>query len=125
MREPSTDGPTISGLVFVPERGLEGCRSLLRFHFEPGKGEPARDVTTWTLSAETASGGSSSSLRLAGSGPLGPKASGDASIGVTFQYRGMYRYYVQVQDEAGRWSNVLSAEISVKPRSRHFPEVCP
>lgn len=44
---------------------------------------------------------------------------------MTFPHWGTYRYFVQVEDEAGRKSNVLSADIFVKRRTRHFPEVCP
>lgn len=77
------------------------------------------------MMAGSARGDPRDSLRLAGSGLLALKTSGDAAIPVTFPYPGTYRYYVQVEDEAGRWSNVLSAAIVITGRYRHVPHACP
>jgi hypothetical protein len=108
LKEPSPDGPAISGLEFVPRRTIEGCPAVLQFHFD-SRGE---DMTT-------------DSMLPAASGSLGGKASGEAAIPFTFPYQGTYRYHVQVQDEAGRWSNALDAGIVVDRKSRRVPLSCP
>jgi hypothetical protein len=97
----------------------------LRFHFRSASGEVTRGVRAWTVLAGSARGDPRDSLRPAGSGLLGPKTFGDAAIPVTFPHPGTYRYYVQVEDEAGRWSNVLSAAIVINPRILHVPHTCP
>ena len=60
----------------------------------------------------------------AASGSLGGKTSGEVAIPFTFPYEGAYRYYLQVRDEAGHWSNALDAGIVVDRRSRHVPLSC-
>jgi hypothetical protein len=40
-------------------------------------------------------------------------------------YPGTYRYYVQVEDEAGRWSHARSAAIVINQRVRHVAQACP
>lgn len=74
--------------------------------------------------AGSARGGSSDSFRPVGAGLLDRRTSGDAAIPVTFPYAGTYRYYVQVEDEAGRWSNVLNAVIVINQRDRHVAPTC-
>ena len=61
----------------------------------------------------------------AASGSLGGKTSGDVAIPLTFPDQGAYRYHVQVQDEAGRWSNARDAGIVVDRRPRRAPLSCP
>lgn len=80
----------------------------------------------WTLLQGRARGkDATDSMLPAASGSLGGKASGDAAIPFTFPYQGTYRYHVQVQDEAGRWSNALDAGIVVDRRPRRVPLSCP
>jgi hypothetical protein len=122
----SPDGPRISELRFVPDHTSVGCPTALRFHLESPEGRPASGVTSWVLmQGLAASDAPGDALRLARSGPLGGEASGELTVPVTFPSWGAYRYYVQVQDEAGRWSNVLGADVVVSPRARHVLSICP
>jgi hypothetical protein len=126
LKEPSPDGPVISALAFVPARTLEGCRVMLRFHFDARGGEMAAGVKTWMLIRGRAGRDHADPVGPASSGSLAGSASGDAAIPVTFHQWGTYRYYVQVEDEAGRWSNALDATIAVDPRLHRLPSsFCP
>jgi hypothetical protein len=126
LKEPSPDGPAISGLEFVPGRTIEGCPAVLRFHYDLRGEDMASGVWAWTLLQGRAHGkDATDSMLSAASGSLGGKASGEAAIPFTFPYQGTYRYYLQVRDEAGRWSNALDAGIVVDRRPRHVPLGCP
>jgi hypothetical protein len=83
-------------------------------------------ANAWTLmQGQARRADAADSMRPAASGSLGGKTSGEAAIPFTFPYEGSYRYYLQVQDEAGHWSNALDAGIVVDRRSRHVPLSCP
>jgi hypothetical protein len=120
LKEPSPDGPTISALEFVPARTTEGCPVVLRFHFDSAGGE--RGVRAWTLMDTMA--GSGRAQRIAASGSLGGRTSGEATVRLSFPYPGTYRYSVQVQDEAGGWSNILNAGIVIGQRLRNIVPTC-
>lgn len=125
LRAPSPEGPTISGLEFVPSRTVEGCPVILRFHVDSARNERAPRVTAWILMARRDGRGARGSLRPKGSGLLTPRASGEATLSLTPRDPGWYRYYVQVEDEAGRRSNVLDAGIVIEQRFRQVSQVCP
>ena len=127
VKEPSPDGPTISGLEFAPKRTREGCAAVLRFHFESrAPDQPASGVTAWTLIGGRAGRPeSASSMRPAQSGTLGGSTSGEAAIPITFSFPGTYRYSVQVEDKAGRVSNALDAAIEVDLRMLRVRRGCP
>ena len=72
----------------------------------------------WTLIAGSRSWRNAATwMRPTASGSLGGTTSGEAAIPFTFPYQRAYRYYLQVQDEAGHWSNALAAGIVVDLRS--------
>ena len=126
LKEPSPDGPAISDLEFVPGRTIEGCPAVLRFHFDSRAEDTASGATVWTLMQGRADGKDATDSKLpAASGSLGGKTAGDVAIPFTFPDQGEYRYHVQVQDEAGRWSNARDAGIVVDRRPRHAPLSCP
>ena len=126
LKEPSPDGPAISGLEFVPRRTIEGCPAVLRFHYDSRGEDMTSGARAWTLLQGRAHGkDATDSMLPAASGSLGGKTSGEAAIPLTFPHEGAYRYHLQVQDEAGRWSNALDAGIVVDRRPRHVPLSCP
>jgi hypothetical protein len=49
LKEPSPDGPAISGLEFVPGRTIEGCSVVLRFHFDSRGQDMTSGARIWTL----------------------------------------------------------------------------
>ena len=126
LKEPARDGPAISGLEFVPGRTLEGCPAVLRFHFDSRGEDMTAGASAWTLLQGRARGkDATDSMLPVASGSLDGKASGDAAISFTFPYQGAFRYHLQVQDVAGRWSNALDAGIVVDRRPRRVPLSCP
>ena len=118
-------GPAISNLQFDPDHARAGCRVVLRFHFESG-GDAAPAVTTWALMrGDPLRPDGEDALRAAGSGSLGGRRSGEAAIPFMFPDAGDYRYYVQVEDGAARWSNALDARVVVAARRRGVSPACP
>lgn len=126
LQEPSPDGPTISDLEFVPGRTIEGCRMVVRFHFDSrGDGMPT-GIKGWTLMrGRPGRDNAKDPMHPASFGSLGGKTSGVATIPVTFLDPGTYHYYVQAEDEVGRWSNVVDVGIVVDRRLRNYGSSCP
>jgi len=125
LQELSLEGPTISAAAFAPGRTVEGCRAVLRFHFD-GDAQHAVGVTHWSLLHRPRGfPASDASLAPAGSGPLAGAVAGEGDIPLTFQQAGTYHYYLQVEDAAGRWSNALAADITVDRRERDMAGPCP
>ena len=116
----SPTGPTISGAGMAPDHTYAGCTSTLRFHFDAGP-DPAAAPAAWELLRAHGEG----RLRRAGIGPLDGGRAGDAVIPVTLPHSGVYHYVVQVEDDAGAWSNALAATVVVDPRLPHRTTTCP
>jgi hypothetical protein len=75
-------------------------------------------ANAWMLMQGHARGANAANwMRPTASGSLGGTTSGEAAIPFTFPYQSAYRYYLQVQDGAGHWSNALAAGIVVDRRS--------
>src|SRR5262249_56383335 len=113
LKKPAPGGPAVSDLEFVPPRTFEGCPVRLRFHYVEGR--MTSGVKGWTLIEGRAGHEEPADTEHpAWSGSLGGQASGDAAIPLTFQSWGTYRYYIQVEDEPGRWSTAPDAHVVVE-----------
>jgi len=124
MEPPSAQGPRISNLEFVPDRGTVGCPVQIRFRFEASAGDVAQVVAGW-VGGRRGSRGAGRSVLAPDEEALRGNASGGIVTPLTFDRAGRYWYNVQVQDRAGRWSNVLSGTIPVDSRSSGEERDCP
>jgi hypothetical protein len=115
METPSPQGPRISRLEFVPDRGTAGCPVTLRFHFEAPTGGIARVIAGWALRQRRIT--SSGYFILAVDAErLAREPAGQVTAPLTVERHSTYWYYVQVQDLAGHWSNVLKEGFLVDAR---------
>jgi hypothetical protein len=107
METPAPDGPRISRLEFRPTRPLAGCPVSITVHLDVGAREEMRAGVGWARLARRspASGYEIFPVRLA--------SSGDAVVPIVADRWGTYSYQVQIGDQEGRWSNVLSARVVV------------
>jgi len=117
MQTPAPDGPKISALEFLPDRTIAGCPATLRFHFEAPAGEIVRAIGAWTLEQDLRKRTADSGyvVLAVDPGAFSGKKSGEVIAPMTFARYGTYWYSVQVQDRAGRWSNVENDAIVVAP----------
>jgi hypothetical protein len=115
MQTPSPQGPRISTLEFLSDRGTAGCPVKIRFRFEAPAGDLVRVVAGWARSQRRIMTSGYSVLPLDVELFSG-KTSGEVVVSVTPDRHGTYWYQVQVQDRAGHWSNVLKEGILVDAR---------
>ena len=115
MQEPAPDGPKISALEFLPDHTVAGCPAKLRFRFEATDAGIVRAIGAWTLKQGRGKA-TDSGLTVFHVDPeaFSGKRSGEVSVPLTFKRYGTYWYYVQVEDRAGRWSNVMNDAILVE-----------
>ncbi len=119
MPPPSPDGPRISRIRFSSEEVIAGCQIDLTIHVDSVNGTPTRLQAAWTRTHGRR--GSLGEVVM----PLEPGTSVGSSSDVTVRFvpqrSGAYRYYVQVEDDQGRRSNVLKGQVSIVPRWREVP----
>ncbi len=113
MDEPSPDGPAISALAFVPEEVAVRCPVRVRFHFDAPLREIVRARAGWVRAVGRTRESGYVVLPVAPA-MLAGKTSGEVEAPIGFERPGSYSYYVQVEDDAGWRSNVLSGQIVVK-----------
>ena len=107
METPAPDGPRISGLEFLPVRPLAGCPVSIRVHLDVGAEEAMRAGVAWLRLSRRFSGSGYTVL------PVQLAPSGDVVAPLEPQGSGAYSYRVQIGDQQGRWSNVLSGRVAV------------
>ncbi len=112
MEPPSADGPHIQDLELSPARTVAGCPVALRFRFDIAGADMVRAATGWSRT-QGRSRSSGYAVLAIHRQALGDGSVGEASATLTPIAAGRYRYFVQVEDSAGRWSNVLEQEIWV------------
>lgn len=115
MDPPSPDGPTLSRLEFVPDRSSAGCRVELRVHVEPPHDEIVRAVAGWVV-ARGRAGRSGRTVVAVKPEPSGDRFADEVNIAVWPKHPGGYWFHVQVEDRAGRRSNVLDGRMVVDPQ---------
>ena len=107
MEPPAPDGPKISGLEFFPARPLAGCPVSIRVHLDVGAEEAMRAGVAWVRLSRRLSRSEYHVL------PVQLAPSGDVVAQLVPQHSGAYSYRVQVEDQQGRWSNVLGGRVAV------------
>ena len=114
MDPPSSDGPRLSRLEFVPGRSGEGCRVTLRLHVDSPHEEIVGALVGWALKhgrRVTRSGRAVLDVQPGAPGA----ATDDVSTTLSLGSAGTYWYQAQVRDRVGRPSNVLEELIVVDP----------
>ncbi len=114
---PGPGVPRISNLEILPGRVQAGCPAVIRFQYDDLEGDIVRAVAHWSSRSAV-----SRRRRISDSGflvlPTGPQAlantTGTAGAWVTPQHVGTYKYHVQVEDAAGRTSNILEGWVRVE-----------
>jgi hypothetical protein len=112
MDPPAADGPRIADLEPRPASAVAGCPLVLAFAFDAGDDEIVQAVAAWSSSA----GRRHSAGRVVLEVPPETFAGhphGEVAARVVPPRAGRYSYYVQVEDRAGRKSNVLETEVPV------------
>jgi hypothetical protein len=107
MEPPAPDGPKISGLEFFPARPLAGCPVSIRVHLDVGAEEAMRAGVAWVRLSRRLSRSEYHVL------PVQLAPSGDVVAQLVPQHSGAYSSRVQVEDQQGRWSNVLGGRVAV------------
>ena len=108
---PSANGPRISDLQFDPVETVAGCTVTMRFRFETDGVELESGLVRWsvTLGKRSTIAGVTLPEQLFMS-----RASGVVATRLEVRRAGHYRYRIQVEDGAGRRSNVLEGDLKVE-----------
>jgi len=108
MPPSSPDGPRISNLTFDPPESVAGCIITMHLQFEAGDAEITGGRVRWSVAQgrRTTSDGTTLAPEL-----FQGKASGEVTVAFRLRKVGRYRYFAQVEDIAGRWSNVLVQDL--------------
>jgi hypothetical protein len=109
MPPSSPDGPRISNLTFDPPESVAGCIVTLHLQFDAGDAEITGGRVRWWVAQgrrATSDGGTTLDPEL-----FQGKASGEVTVAFRLRKVGHYRYLVQVEDSAGRRSNVLEQDL--------------
>ena len=120
MPSPSAHGPRVSNFRLSSAETMAGCPVDIIVQVDSVRGIAALARTDWTHSRGRS--GSSGAVVL----PLHAVTSVDSiphdvTVRVVPERSGTYYYYVQIEDDAGRRSNVLHGKISVSPRWSQSP----
>jgi hypothetical protein len=107
MEAPSPGGPRISRLEFVPTGPRADCPIAIRVHLDAADRAIIQVGVGWVRMAGRS--------RVSGYVvlPARPEPSGNVVASLGPERSGLYSYHVQVEDRAGRWSNVLSRRLTV------------
>lgn len=124
LKDPSPDGPTISALELAPARAASGCPLTVRFHFEAPHGPVARAHVEIVRVRGRARETRHADLAVDPAAFAG-KPAGDVAAPVSFVSPGKYWYYVQIEDDGGRQSNVLEGQIVVASAANGTSPACP
>jgi len=112
MAPPSDDGPRISELRAALVPAELGCQVDLAFDFEAPKAEVSRVSAGWVWRVGRRARTGRDALTVA-EGTFEGHRRGEAVAHTIPLQSGTYTYYVQVEDRAGRTSNVLRTTVSV------------
>lgn len=111
---PGPEVPHISQLSVTPQRVQYGCPVTFSFRFEDPQGDIVRAHASWRVPHINRGVGSRSLTLPLDSAGLAGETSGEVRVQVTpEQYGTTVWYYLQVEDAAGRKSNVLHTPILV------------
>ena len=108
MPPSSPDGPRISNLTFDPPESGAGCIVTMHLQFDAGDAEITGGRVRWSVAqgrSPTSDGTTLDPELFQG------KASGEVTIAFRLRKVGRYRYLVQIEDSAGRRSNVLKQDL--------------
>jgi hypothetical protein len=111
MDPPSPDGPRITDLEPRPASAMAGCPLVLAFAFDAGDEELVRAVAGWSVSAGRRRSAGRVDLEVPPETFQGHPR-GEVAARVVPPRAGRYSYYVQVEDRAGRKSNVLEGPVA-------------
>jgi len=111
MPAPSADGPWISHLQFDPPETVAGCTVTMRFHFDAKGAEITSGLVRWSVAVGKRLNIDGVTLREDLSAG---RVSGEVTTPLKISRPGYYRYRVQVEDIAGRRSNVLEGDLRVE-----------
>ena len=111
MPAASADGPRISHLEFEPPESAVGCTVMLRFQFETKSADITGGRVRWSVAMGR--------RPTADSLTLDPElfqgqTSGQVILALRLKKVGHYHYLVQVEDSAGRRSNVLEQDLTAE-----------
>jgi|GraSoiStandDraft_10_1057309.scaffolds.fasta_scaffold266059_1 hypothetical protein len=112
MDPPTPDGPRLTRLEARPAGGVAGCPLTLVFAFDAGHDEIVKAVAGWSRSLGRRASAGRAVLDVPADAFRGHPR-GEAAARVVPARPGRYEYYVQVEDRAGRKSNVLETVVSV------------
>ena len=112
MDPPTPDGPRLTRLEAQPRSGVAGCPLVLVFAFDAGHDEIVQAVAGWSRSLGRRASAGRAVLEIPRAAFAGHPR-GEAAARVVPSRPGRYAYYVQVEDRAGRKSNVLETVVSV------------
>jgi hypothetical protein len=122
MPRPSLDGPQISDLRFKPPVGVAGCPMSVKVHVDGATAALVLIRTGWRQSYGRSASHGEFTL------PLEPDEASDAGGDLTIPFvperPGRYQYRLQVEDQRGRRSNVLTEQFRV-PLRWNAPSSCP
>jgi hypothetical protein len=122
MAPPTPDGPRISRLTLTPDGATAGCPAQIGFRIDTGQVEPARAIAGWVLTR---------GARIMDRGYLvfplkREQIVGDAAVMTMVPERfGRYWYSIQLEDSAGRESNVLEGSFLVYAAPTGTLPTCP
>jgi len=112
MDPPSPDGPRLTSLAARPPQGAVGCPLTLVFAFDAGDGEITRALAAWSRTLGRRGSAGHTVLDVPADAFAGHPR-GEAAARLMPKLPGRYVYSVQVEDRAGRKSNVLETVVSV------------
>lgn len=111
MPASSPNGPRISNLAFDSPAGVVGCTVTMRFRFETNGAEITRGLVRWSVARGKRLAIAESALDYE---MFQGKACGEVTAALRLDKTGHYRYCLQVEDSAGRRSNVLEGELTAE-----------
>ena len=122
---PGPGVPSITRLEAAPPRVWLGCPVQLRFAFEDPEGNAVRAVAHWTWQLFRLSRNGYQVLPIERRTFAG-KTTGQAIAWVTPDHIGKYVYHVQLEDAAGRRSNVMETDVAIElgPAGTGAPPTC-
>ena len=112
MDPPSPDGPRLTSLEARPPQGAVGCPLTLVFAFDARDGEIKRALAGWSRTLGRRGSEGRAVLEVPADAFDGHPR-GEAAARLMPKLPGRYVYYVQVEDRAGRKSNLLETVVSV------------
>ena len=103
----SPDGPRISNLAIDPPNSIVGCAVMLRFRFETNGPEIEGGLVRWSVSLGKRFTLDQLTLEH---DTFDGAASGEVNVPLKLKKVGHYRFRMQIEDSAGRRSNILESD---------------